>query len=290
MVIGQREPDGSMTILEDVQRIPRLGQGEDEAGVISQDAIDRGVEVLREYRALLGKYGHPEVVCVGTSALRDAANQDEVVWDLGQAIEATVWVIDGETEAKMTFEGTVGDDTSPAIVVDIGGGSTEFVLGENGKPGRGVSLDIGCVRMTERWCKNRPVAADQQQNLRSEIRRSLQRQLGDLDATGHQLVGVAGTATALAMLSEGASVFQPKEIEGYVLTKFTVGRLADSLLSMSGSELDTLPGVDLRRADVLPAGAAILHESMDFLGIDEVRVSVRGLRYGALRLAAGISS
>ena len=247
-------------------------------------------KVLKDYRDLLGKYDHPEVVCVGTSALRDAENRDEVVWDLGQAIEATVWVIDGETEAKMTFEGTVGDDDSPATVIDIGGGSTEYVHGRNGQPDKGVSLDIGCVRLTERWCTERPVSVEHQRQLRENVRTELATNLNKEEANEGRLIAVAGTATALAMLAEGASNFDPSVIEGYVLTKFTVGRLADSLLSMTAKDLEALPGVDLRRADVLPAGAAILHESMDFLGFDEVEVSVRGLRYGALRMAAGIST
>jgi len=290
MVIADVAEDGSVTVHEDLHEIPRLGAGVDASHVIAPESVQRAVRVLQHYRTVLRSYGDPPVVCVGTSALRDAVNQDEVLWELDAALEETVRVIDGETEARLTYLGSVGADPEPAIVCDIGGGSTELVYGSGGIITQRVSLQVGCVRLTERWCQPGPVDPDRRAGLVNDIRAALTGSGFQPPTEPTRLVGVAGTPSALATMDLGLERFDQQRIEGHVLSTSTISFLRDQLLEKDENGLSSLPGIDPRRSDILPSGAAILFEIMQFLGSPEVRVSTRGLRFGAALLAAGIST
>ena len=288
MVIADVHEDGSITVLEDHHRIPRLGEGVDASHMISEEATGRAAAVLREYRQILARHGHPPVVCVGTSALRDAHNQDDVLWELNEALEELVRVIDGETEARLTFLGTVGSSQEAATVCDIGGGSTELVSGAGGQIEQRVSLQIGCVRLAERWTLPGPVDEEHRRGLREDVRSAITASDFDVAQSGTRMIAVAGTPVALAMLDLGLNSVDPSLIEHHQLSTSTVARLRDRLLSLDQDSLQALPGIDPRRADILPAGAAILFETMNMLGFPEVEVSTHGLRFGAALAAAGI--
>lgn len=290
MAIVDVAEDGSMTVLEDLHEIPRLGAGVDASHMIMPESVQRAVGVLHQYRTVLRSYGNPPVVCVGTSALRDAVNQDEVLWELDAALEETVRVIDGETEARLTYLGSAGADPEPTIICDIGGGSTELVYGICGVIQQRVSLQVGCVRLTERWCQPGPVDPERRAGLVNDIRDALAGSRFQPPAEPVGLVGVAGTPSALATLDLGLDQFDQKRIEGHVLSTSTISVLRDQLLEMNETGLSSLSGIDPRRSDILPSGAAILFEIMQFLGSPEVRVSTRGLRFGAALLATGIST
>ena len=290
MVVAEVAEDGTLTVLEDLHEIPRLGAGVDATHMIAEDSTQRAVQVLRRYRSILHEYGDPPVVCVGTSALRDAHNQDDVLWELNDALGETVRVIDGVTEARLTYLGTVGATETPTVVCDIGGGSTELVFGSSGAMHDRVSLQIGCVRLSERWCTPGPVSDVSRAALSKDIRHALTHSAFPVPKDPAPLIAVAGTPTALATLDLGLTSFDALRVEGYMLTRNSVAQLRDRLLDLGPEGLATLAGVDPRRADILPAGAAILFEIMDFLHSPNVRVSTRGLRYGAALLAAGIST
>lgn len=286
MVVAEVHDDGTYTVLHDMHRIPRLGQGVDASGRISEEAIGRAVDVLKEYRTILDGAGSPPTLCVATSAVRDAANRDEVVQQLQDVIQAPVWAIEGHAEAELTFLGTVGSHSPDAVVLDIGGGSTEFVRGALGKPEFLESVNIGALRLTERFVVERPVSDAQRSSLFDSIDAELIRHLSPIQGCGAPVYAVAGTPVALASLSLGLVHYERSALEGYRLTLAEVEQRTASLLSMSLSELRTLPGVPPNRADILPAGAAILYRSMLFLGVQEVIVSTQGLRYGIMRVAA----
>jgi exopolyphosphatase/guanosine-5'-triphosphate,3'-diphosphate pyrophosphatase len=286
MVIADVHEDGSYTVLHDLHRIPRLGQGVDANGVISDEAVERAVEALRDYRVVLDEAGSPPTLCVGTSALRDATNRDQVVARLQDVIKAPLWVIDGSAEAELTFAGTVGTRSSATIVIDIGGGSTEFVKGAHGKPDEMASLNIGALRLAERHLGLRPASDQHLDALYAEIDLELNTHLSALRNANLPTYAVAGTPVALASLSLGLQHYDRTAIEGQVLTVHQVTNFATTLLSMTLDELRALPGIAQARADILPAGAAILSRAMVFLGCTQITVSTRGLRYGIMRVAA----
>lgn len=286
MVIADVHEDGSYTVLQDLHRIPRLGQGVDANGVISDAAVDRAIAALRDYRQVLDDAGSPPTLCVGTSALRDAANREDVVARLQEVIKAPLWVIDGSAEAELTFTGTVGTHSPQTIVIDIGGGSTEFVKGANGKPSEMVSLNIGALRLAERYLTTRPASQHDVDAMYQEIDLQLNTHLSSLQSANLPTYAVAGTPVALASLSLGLAHYDPAAIEGHVLSIQQVSDFATSLLSKTLEELRALPGIAQARADILPAGAAILSRAMNFLGCTQITVSTQGLRYGIMRVAA----
>lgn len=286
MVVAEVHDDGTYTVLHDMHRIPRLGQGVDASGKITEEAIGRAIDVLREYRTILDAAGSPPTLCVATSAVRDAANRDEVVQRLQDVIKAPVWAIEGHAEAELTFLGTVGSHTPDAVVIDIGGGSTEYVRGALGKPEFLESVNIGALRLTERFLVEKPVAEEQIASLFDSIDAALIQHLSPIQGCGVPVYAVAGTPVALASLSLGLGHYERSALEGYRLTLAEVEQRTSSLLSMGLNDLRALPGIAPNRADILPAGSAILYRSMLFLGVQEVIVSTQGLRYGIMRVAS----
>jgi exopolyphosphatase / guanosine-5'-triphosphate,3'-diphosphate pyrophosphatase len=286
MVIAEVHEDGSYTVLHDEHAIPRLGQGVDAAGAISDEAVERALGVLTEYRAILDEAGSPPTLCVGTSALRDASNRDSVVERLGAVINAPIWVIDGSAEAELTFVGTVGTHAPEAVVIDIGGGSTEFVKGAYGKIASSASLNIGALRLAERFLGDRPASPDMIRAMVEAINGEMERHLPWLHRAGVDTYAVAGTPVALASLSLGLERYDRTALEGYRLTFAEVEQHANHLLSLGIDALRSLPGISANRADILPAGAQLLAQAMKFMDLDHVTVSTQGLRFGIMRVAA----
>jgi exopolyphosphatase/guanosine-5'-triphosphate,3'-diphosphate pyrophosphatase len=289
MVIADVDRTGGVKVLEDVHAIPRLGQELGQHGAILKVAVERAGEALRNCRNRLSAYGTPPLFAVATAALRNASNGDKTRRQLESELGAPIHVISGQQEAALTFAGSTFGISGSSLVIDIGGGSTELVRGTDGRPHQAVSLPIGSVLLSEMYCAVKPVPAEEQVRLRSHIREVFSSSSPPKPPTNSSmLVAVAGTATSLAMLDAGIEVYNQAIIEDYQLTTERVFYWADRLLGLSLDELQAIPGLDPRRADVLPAGVAILAEFMDLLGTPNVRVSVRGLRFGALLVAAGL--
>ncbi|MBN9400117.1 MAG: Ppx/GppA family phosphatase ['Candidatus Kapabacteria' thiocyanatum] len=280
MVIGRMDGN-DLVVMRDEHSIARLGEGVDATGTISEAAVVRGCDILGRYAAIIRDMGVSRVRAVATSAMRDATNATEVRHRLEQALGWPIDVIDGEEEAGLTFIGTVGTDDRPATVIDIGGGSTEFVKGTGGVVSASRSIDIGAVRCTERYLGTLPADRDAILKARGEIRTMIS-DIVTLIGDAGRLVGVAGTPTSLAAVDQGLASFDASRIDGYVLTAVRVHDRAEELLRYTLDEVRALPGVHPQRADILPAGALLLDEAMSVLGADSVTVSTRGLRYGVL--------
>lgn len=280
MVIGRRRADGTFDIVRDEHAIARLGEGLGQTGRISDAAEARAVEILGRYRAILGELGVTVVNAVATSAMRDAANAADIHANLQAALGAPIDVIDGAEEARLTFLGTVGDSPAPCTVVDIGGGSTEVAYGQHGTIIRATSMQVGVVRLTERYMSSKPPTDDAVRAARSVLATVIDSAL--LGIPHGTLHAVAGTPVALAALDLGLTDHDRDRIEGHVLTFENVGHHVDRLLAMTADELRALPGVHPQRADVLPAGALILHEVMRALVAGTCIVSTRGLRFGVM--------
>ncbi|MES2767478.1 MAG: Ppx/GppA phosphatase family protein [Bacteroidota bacterium] len=278
MLIGE-EQNSALKIIRDEHSIARLGEGVDAFKTIQPQAIERAVTIVKEYREICDELGVSEIRAVATSAMRDAKNREEVCEIFKNILKADIEIISGDEEAQMSFSGTV-ENSELSTVIDIGGGSTEIITGKASNIESRISINIGAVRMTERFLKDKPGSkeriAEAQEEIRQQLLKAGARETGIIYA-------VAGTPTTLAAIAQGLKDFSRKSIHGYVLKIETVNEILEKLLQSSLEEVLKIPCVHPQRADILPAGALILKEILHFLKADSCVVSTQGLRYGVLK-------
>lgn len=281
LLLARVEPDRSLTPILHLQRFPRLGQGIDAGRRLAPDAIRRVIDVLKEYRTLLAPYNPDRIAVCGTSAVRDATNRDDLITQIRLETGLTLEVLSGHDEALWTYRGALSgiSDIGRATVVDIGGGSTEIITGDRTNPERTFSLQIGSVRLKERFLRHDPPTPAELESAIAAVEDALPLP-HDTTFAGSILVGVAGTATSLAHLAQGLRDFNPRAINGYRMPYTVVEHLFRTLSSMPSAMILALSSVMEGRADVITAGALILREVLAHLGFDEVLVSERGVRYG----------
>jgi exopolyphosphatase/guanosine-5'-triphosphate,3'-diphosphate pyrophosphatase len=275
----------TLTTVFNAQEIIRLGKGVDAAGNINADAVSRLIDCLKKYKALIAQYGATDVVAVGTSALRDAANRDEVIETVAQATGIRITTLSGAEEAELTFLGAVaGWQRLPDcfMVIDIGGGSTELIIGSMKGIASRISLDIGSVRISERFFTSAPPAAHELDMATQFITNVLAGELATFIEARDEVFGVAGTIVTLGQLVKGLRQFS-YELHGFALHYRDVHRLVQVFARSSLQEIIEL-GVEVGRADVILAGTLILHQFMRLFAVKTITVSTQGLRYGvALR-------
>lgn len=262
--------------------ITRLGEGVDRNRALAHDALERTLLTVAEYAATCGEYGVERMRVTGTSAVRDARNREDFFEGIEKLTGRAPEMLSGEVEARTTFRGALSDldGGAPALVVDIGGGSTELVYGTD-EPESLVSLDIGCVRLFEKHLHSDPPSSQELEALRAEIRSSLgdaQKQLGT--SPGARLIGVAGTVTQLAQLNTGLVVYDPDITHHMVLSHGDVRRLVRRLESLSLSQRRRVKGLEPGRADVIVAGGEILVAVMETFDNAEVLVSEKDILDG----------
>jgi len=281
--------------------VVRLGEGVDATGRLSAAAIERTRRVLAEYAAQAEDLGATEVRMVATSATRDAANRT----DFEQMVQATLGklpdVVSGREEAELSFLGATtsldaaaaahGSDPVPPpyLVVDIGGGSTEFVLGDGGGVRAARSVDIGCVRLTERHLHDDPPTAEQIRRSEDDIRAALAQVTAEVSvADAASLVGLAGSVTTVAALALGLPAYDPVAIHGSRIPVAAVRKVSAELLAATRAQRAAMPVMHPGRVDVIGAGALVLRVIMDEFAATEVVVSEHDILDGiALRLARG---
>jgi exopolyphosphatase/guanosine-5'-triphosphate,3'-diphosphate pyrophosphatase len=298
LLIADAAPDGSLTDVVREMQIVRLGQGVDRTGRLAAEALDRTRAALAEYAAAIDGHGAQRVRMVATSATRDAANRDEFVAMVRATLGAEPEVITGAEEAALSFAGAVAGlpgVRSPVLVADIGGGSTELVLGTPGAADeslRAHSMDVGCVRMTERHLHDDPPTAAQIEATVADLHAAIARAAHDvpLDAAA-AFVGVAGTVTTVAAVALGLDRYDPAAIHGAVLSAAQVAEVTDRLLRMTHAQRAALPVMHPGRVDVIGGGALVLRTLIEQTGAAEVVASEHDILDGiALRLAATPSS
>jgi exopolyphosphatase / guanosine-5'-triphosphate,3'-diphosphate pyrophosphatase len=257
--------------------IVRLGQRVDRTGRLAPEAIERTRVALAEYAAEIDRLGAERVRMVATSATRDAANADEFRAMVRATLGTVPEVVTGDEEAWLSFAGAVrglpADAEPPYLVVDIGGGSTEFVLGTSTVE-RAVSVDIGCVRMTERHLHSDPPAVDEIVAAEADIRATVDRALsvvpGRLAGT---LVGLAGSVTTVAAIALGLEGYLPDRIHHARIPFDDVAKVTADLLAMTTAQRLALPVMHPGRADVIGAGALVLRVAMERSGATSVIAS-----------------
>lgn len=279
--------EAELRVVEQFATVTRLGQDVDRTGKLHPSAIARTLDCLRIYRQHLDRLKVVRAMAVGTSALRDAKGGAHFVASARDILGFSPEIISGDREAELTFLGALHglaiEGTS--FVFDIGGGSTELILGrkQDGRVNieRGISLNMGSVRLTERCAISDPPTAPELDAVRAEIRHLL-RTSAFFVPPGTLAVGVAGTVTTLAAISEKMSSYDPAFIHGYLLKRNTISELVTLLSMMTVEQRKELPGLTPGRADVIVAGAILCEEIVRFAGADELLVSDRGVRFGLL--------
>lgn len=280
MVVVEFHADGTFAVLDDVHELPRLGESLSASGRICDDAIARAVESMQHFRDVLAPYPDVVVRCVATSAMRESANGRNVASLLSGVLGHPIEIITGAEEARLTFLGSVGVCAIPTLMIDIGGGSTEYAIGVDGMVTFATSIPIGAVKFTERFASERPISSASITEA-SEVVASALAPYREHFASAEHCIGVAGTPVALAMIDKGLAAYDHTELHGHHMDIHRIGELSSILCSQSLHELRSIPGLHERRADIVPMGSVILHASMHALGIETVEARTTGLRYGA---------
>lgn len=286
MVVAEHHADGSLTVIDDVHELPRLGEGLSQSGRISDVSIARALLSMERFRDVLAPYPNARVHVVATSAIRESSNGREVASLLSGALGHPIEIIDGAEEARLTFLGSVGTSALPTLMIDIGGGSTEYAVGVNGIVTFSTSIPFGAVKFTERFAIKRPVPHDAISEAIAVVASSLAPHREHFIHAEH-CVGVAGTPVALAMIDKGLTSYNAQLLHGHRMDLPRVANLSSYLCSLPLSELRSIPGLHERRADIVPMGSVILHASMHALGFRTIEARTTGLRYGAA-LRAGV--
>ena len=286
--------EGEITELERRTTITRLGEGVDATGRLADAAKDRVRAVLGEFRALIDRHGAARTVAVATSAMRDADDGEAFRTEIRERFGIAAETISGEEEARLTFRGAtagVPAGAGPTLVLDIGGGSTEYVVGIAGRaPDFDVSTPVGSVRQTERHLNGDPPAPESVQRLAAEVRELIAAEVPEpLRSEVESGIAVAGTATSLAAISQELEPYDPVRVDGFRLELGEAERILAMLAALPVDERREVVGLHPDRAPTIVAGAVILVESIRAFGLDAMRVSEADLLHGAALQAAGAS-
>ncbi|MEV2213721.1 Ppx/GppA phosphatase family protein [Streptomyces sp. NPDC050997] len=285
LLVADADPEtGELVDLDRRMTIVRLGQGVDRTGRLAPEALERTFAACREYAAVIKEHGAQRVRFVATSASRDAENRDEFVRGVLDILGVEPEVISGDQEAEFSFTGATRELTGrdylhrPFLVVDIGGGSTEFVVGED-HVRAARSVDIGCVRMTERHLVRDGVVSDPPSEERiAAIRADIEAALDLAEQTvplreARTLVGLAGSVTTISAIAQNLPEYDSVAIHHSRVSRDRVREITDWLLRSTHAERAAVPSMHPGRVDVIGAGALVLLSIMERVGAEEVVVS-----------------
>ncbi|MBF5044261.1 Ppx/GppA family phosphatase [Aggregicoccus sp. 17bor-14] len=288
LLVAERQADGRFTAVSERAEITRLGRGVDQSRVLSPAGMEDTLRVLEAFAQEARALGARDIAVSATSAARDAHNGKDFLEAARTRAGLSVEIISGALEAQLSFAAVHADFAAgaagPLLVIDIGGGSTEFIYGAAGDAQGQVafrhSFDVGAVRLTERLVRADPPQASE----RAQMEALLAQTFSALPPppAGASLVGVAGTVTTLYAVQHRVEPYDAERVHAGTLSLAELERLTDLLWRLPLAERRALPGLQPKRADVVPAGALILLCAVRALGLTSLRVSDRGLRWGLL--------
>jgi exopolyphosphatase / guanosine-5'-triphosphate,3'-diphosphate pyrophosphatase len=289
VLIAEARPSShEYAILADIPEITQLGKGFYATARLQQDAMDRTLATVRRFLDVCREEDVEDIVITGTSVLRDASNGSDFIDAVARELDHDVEVIPGEEEARLSYLAVRRDTTLPAsllasdgascVVTDIGGGSTELIIGDE-RIRQMASLDLGSVRLTETFLSDAPARPAKIDELRDHLRKTFAA-APPANANG-VLVGVGGTITTLANIAAHQTHPTPP-VHGYKLTRGKLRDETERLALLTRAELEATPGLEKKRAGVIVAGAVLTEHVMDHFEREEMWVSVRGLRHGVL--------
>jgi exopolyphosphatase/guanosine-5'-triphosphate,3'-diphosphate pyrophosphatase len=267
-------------------KVTRLGAGVDADGSLGEEGMQRVYDTLEDYRAAIDEHDVTEAVAVLTSATRDAANGEEFAQSVQERYGLEPHILKGEEEARLTFLGATSDrdpdSTTPTLVIDIGGGSTELVIGTGREAEFFVSTQAGVVRQSERHLHTDPPAASELDELAQDVRAIIADGVpAERRRAVEHAIAVAGTATSLAAIAQDLEPYDPTQVHGYVLRSSERDQIKDRLAAMTTEERKHVKGLDPARAPTIVAGIVILTEVMNVFGLDRVEVSEHDILRGA---------
>lgn len=286
LLIADLPLSGRLIEVRSERRILRLGEGVDLTKRLSVAAMDRVLQCLREWRELVDAAHVDATAVVATSAVRDAGNRDEFLDRVKREAGFEVELISGEEEARRTMLGIrsgLPQGVTDVLALDIGGGSTEFILDRPGQNPVVRSIDVGVVRLCERLLHHDPPTVEELRQAREWIARETEIAVAGMgNYQTAAFVGTAGTITSLAAMAQELPTYEPARIHNYRLQLDTIHELEHTLLSRKKTDRTSLPGLEKGREEVIAAGAIIIRTIMETLGMSSVLVSDLGLREGVL--------
>ncbi len=286
MTVADVSDTGQLSLVSELSEVTRLGEGVDASRRLGDAPKSRTLDAIARFAGDARALGAEIVLGAGTSALRDAANGPEFLSEIKDRTGVTVEIITGDREAQLAYAAVRSDASlsipaeASLLVFDIGGGSTELILGDAGGVGRYKSLDIGAVRLYERFLPSDPPAPAELDAARQFASDSFA--TFPLPDTPLLLAGIGGTALNIAAVMQGAVQANPDIIHGASLSAAEVSSALARFASVPLEQRRTLPGLDPKRADVIVAGALILDTLLAYFHADHFLLSARGLRYGLL--------
>jgi exopolyphosphatase/guanosine-5'-triphosphate,3'-diphosphate pyrophosphatase len=289
-VLVARHVDGRLDTLHRQNTITRLGQGVGATGRLADEAVERTLATLRAHRKVLDEHGVERVRAAATSAARDAANRDEFFDAVEQTIGARPELLSGDEEGRLSFTGATSDldrGQGPFLIVDIGGGSTEFIVGTDEVDGV-LSVDVGCVRLTEKFLEHDPPRPEELTACISLTDAHLDDVIREVPgaAEARTLVGLAGTVTTVAAVEIGLATYDRDAIHHFHLTRDAAEDVFRTLATESHDDRLHNPGLEAARADVIVGGCCVLVAIFRRFGFDEMIVSEADILDGlALSLA-----
>ncbi len=286
VLIADLSPGGKLIEVRSERRILRLGEAVDRTKQLSIAAMNRVVQCLMKWRELIDAAHVDATAVVATSAVRDATNRDVFLDRVKREAGFEVELISGEEEARRTMLGIrsgVPLGVEDVLALDIGGGSTEFILDRPGQNPVVRSIDIGVVRLCERLLHHDPLTDEEIRQAREWVTKETKAAVaGMYNYQAATFVGTAGTVTSLAAMAQKLPTYEPARIHNYRLQLTTIQELEQTLLSRKQTDRAGLPGLEKGREEVIAAGAIIIRTVMETLGISSVLVSDLGLREGVL--------
>jgi exopolyphosphatase / guanosine-5'-triphosphate,3'-diphosphate pyrophosphatase len=294
LLVADARADGVLDELVRRSEVTRLGEGVDAHGYLGERAIERTEAVLAVYRETIDEHRCDANLALLTSAVRDASNGPEFVAHVRERFGLHARTLSGDEEAQLTFLGAMSSRhehlEEPTVVIDIGGGSTELVVGSGHEARFHVSLQTGVVRMSERHIHSDPPEPAELEQLTADTRSVLERGVpSEQRAHVTQGIAVAGTATSSAAIAQELEPYDPKRVDGYRLSRATVEGLRARLAAMSEGERRGVRGLHPDRAPTIVAGTILLIEAMRAFGLEEVEVSEHDILHGGALSLAGAS-
>ena len=286
LLIADLSPGGQLIEIRSERRILRLGEAVDRTKQLTVSAMDRVLKCLKEWREIIDAAHVDATAAVATSAVRDATNRDVFLDRVKREAGLEVELISGEEEARRTILGIRSGlplGVEDVLALDIGGGSTEFILDRPGQNPVVRSIDIGVVRLCERLLHHDPLTDEEIRQAREWVTKETKAAVAEMgNYQSATFVGTAGTVTSLAAMAQKLPTYEPARIHNYILQLDTIQDLEQTLLSRKKADRVGLPGLEKGREEVIAAGAIIIRMVMETLGMSAVLVNDLGLREGVL--------
>jgi exopolyphosphatase / guanosine-5'-triphosphate,3'-diphosphate pyrophosphatase len=280
------------TGVDEVERrttVTNMGRGVDHSGLICPDAVEDVCGVIGDYKARYEEMGAERVLAIATSAVRDAVNGDAFIAELRERFGLDASMLTGEEEAHLTYLGATAHRTSedPTLVFDIGGGSTELIVGSGTEVGFHTSLQAGTIRQSERHLTSDPPDPHELEDLAADIRNLIDRAVAaQPEGNPVRAIAVAGTPTSLAAIDQGLEPYDPRRVHGYRLGMRPIQRMLSRLSSLPLAERLRVPGLHPGRAPTIVAGTVILVQVMRAFSLQEIEVSELDILHGSALSAA----